>query len=73
MAAVREHEELDVTVFGNMEKGRNLLKEEKKKWKAEKKELKEQKNRLEYMIYDLLKCNEQNKEKMKKVMQSCEE
>jgi hypothetical protein len=60
-------------VFGNMEKGRNLLKEENKKWKAEKKELKEQKNRLEYMIYDRSKCNEQNKENMKKVMQICEE
>jgi hypothetical protein len=66
-----------------MEKKRNLLKEEKKKWeakkkeekkkwKAVKKELTEEKKRLEYVICDFLKCNEKNKEKMKKIMQICE-
>jgi hypothetical protein len=34
--------------------------------------LKEEK-KLEYMLYDLLKYNEQNNEKMKKIMQIYEE
>jgi hypothetical protein len=42
-----------------MEKERNLFREEKKR-EAKKKELKEEK-RLEYMLYDLLECNERNK------------
>jgi hypothetical protein len=42
-----------------MEKERNLLREEKIR-EAKKKELKEEK-RLEYMLYDLLECNEKNK------------
>jgi hypothetical protein len=74
MARIRQsYEEIVVARFRNMEKKRNLLKKEEKKWKAEKKELKEEKKRLKYMLYDLLKSNEQNKEEMKNIMQSYEE
>jgi hypothetical protein len=36
------------------------------------KKLKEEKKRLKYMLYNLLKCNENNKGKMKNIMQICE-
>jgi hypothetical protein len=48
MAKIKQsHEEIVVAKFENMEKKRNLLKEEKKKWEAKKKELKEEKKKME--------------------------
>jgi hypothetical protein len=45
----------------------NVLLEEKKKWEEEKKTLKEEKKKLKYSLFDLLKANDANKEKMKRI------
>jgi hypothetical protein len=51
----------------------NLLLDEKKKWEDDKKTLKEKKNKLKYTLFDLLKANDGNKEKMKRIRQICDE
>jgi hypothetical protein len=56
-----------------MEMEMNMLLEEKKKWEEEKKTLKEEKKTLEYTLFDLLKSNDDNKAKMKRIREICDE
>jgi hypothetical protein len=63
----RNCEEQSSVELRRMEMEMNVVLEEKKKWEEEKKTLKEEKKNLEYSLFDLLKANNCNKGKMKKI------
>ena len=50
-----------------------VMKGRKKEWDEEREALKKDKSKLEYMIYDLIKAGDGNKETMKRVKAICDE
>jgi hypothetical protein len=49
------------------------MKARKKEWDEKREALKDEKKRLEYMIFDLLKIDDANKDKLKRIKAICAE
>jgi hypothetical protein len=69
----RNCEEQSSVEIRMMEMKMYVLLEEEKKWEEENKTSKEEKKKLEYSLFDLLKANDANKGKMKRIWEICDE
>ena len=68
----REKEQMQLALH-LLEKEVGELKSKNKECEDEKAVLKEEKKKLEYMLFDLLKISNANKEKLKKIKEICDE
>ena len=50
-----------------------IMKVRQKKWDDEREAMKEEKRKLEYMLYDMIKVSDANKDKFKRIKQICDE
>ncbi|CAM0942860.1 unnamed protein product [Alopecurus aequalis] len=64
----------EVAMLKNVQKSQaEVMKAKEKNWAEEKDALKAEKKKVEYMLFDLLKVSECNKEKLKKIKSICDE
>ena len=50
-----------------------IMKARQKEWDDEREAMKEEKRKLEYMLYDMIKVSDANKDKFKRIKQICDE